>query len=163
MVYNFPGKYEKTRRNLNILSLYISLWTRSRTFFRTVYPTKNTWLPTLSVEYCEFKLFDLIHTPGLLGLVNRSDNEIVQISIILFWLNLVTKYALFIIWVIPNMDFSVQCVQTKSTWLPTLSEEHCAFKLLDLIHTPGLLGLVNRSDNEIVQISIILFWLNLVT
>ena len=103
--------------------------------------TKNTWLPTLSVEYCAFKLFGLIHTPHFLGWVNRTDNEIVQISIMLFWLNFVTWYALFMIWVIPNIDFSVQCVQTKTTWLPTLSVEHCAFKLFDLMHAPGLFGL----------------------
>ena len=33
------------------------------------------------------KMFDIMHTPGLLGWVKRPDIEIVQISII--WLNLV--------------------------------------------------------------------------
>ena len=33
-------------------------------------------------------MFDIMHTPDLLGWVKRSDIEIVQISI--FWLNLVT-------------------------------------------------------------------------
>ena len=34
-----------------------------------------------SVDNCAFKHFDLMQTPDLLGRVNRSDNEIVQISI----------------------------------------------------------------------------------
>ena len=40
-VYNFLGKDEKTQRNLYLLSLKTSLWKRNRTFFSTVYPSKN--------------------------------------------------------------------------------------------------------------------------
>ena len=37
----FWVKMKKTQRNLYLLSLKTSLWKRSRTFFRTVYPSKN--------------------------------------------------------------------------------------------------------------------------
>ena len=41
MVHNFQGKDENTQRNLYFLLLKTSLWKRSRTFFRTVYPKKH--------------------------------------------------------------------------------------------------------------------------
>ena len=57
-----------------------------------------------SISYYAIKMFDIMHTHGLLGWVKRSYIEIVQISIIL--LNLVTWLALVMIWVIPKMDLS---------------------------------------------------------
>ena len=64
---------------------------RTKLFFLKVIFHINTMYKEKSLEHYTSKMFDLVHTTDLLGLVKRSDIELCRL---VFWLNLVTLLAL---------------------------------------------------------------------